>query len=76
METVFKYTNNVGVTSTWIYDKSKNPYGPISVELTYPDNYKCDAELEDKLPITKQTFWNSDTESFVGYGRAKQLGLI
>jgi hypothetical protein len=71
-----EYTNSAGVISTWTYNKSKNPYGPISVELTYPDNYKCDAELEDKLPITKQTFWNPDTESFVGYGRAKQLGLI
>jgi len=65
-----------GKRNIWTYDLDKQPYGPVSVEIIYPPGYKCDAEIEDELPITKRTFWNPDTETFVGYGRAKQLGLV
>lgn len=65
-----------GRKSIWKFDTEKNPYGPISVEIVYPSDYLCDADIEDTLPITKRNYWNPETETFVGYGRAKQLGLI
>jgi hypothetical protein len=65
-----------GRVSIWKYDMDKFINGPSSIEIKYPPGYKCDAEIEDELPITKRTFWNPETETFVGYGRAKQLGLI
>jgi hypothetical protein len=71
-----EFTREDGRVSIWTYDLNKSSNGPISVEIKYPLGYKCDAEIEDKLPITKRTFWNPGTETFVGYGRAKQLGLI
>jgi len=71
-----EYIKDDGRKSIWTFDTEKNIHGPISVELIYPSNYLCDAEVEDTLPITKRNFWNPATETFVGYGRAKQLGLI
>jgi hypothetical protein len=71
-----EFTREDGRISVWTYNLDKNPNGPIFVEIKYPSEYKCDAEIEDELPITKRTFWNPETETFVGYGRAKQLGLI
>ena len=65
-----------GRKSIWTYDLDKHPYGPISVEIIYPSGYKCDADIEENLPISKRTFWNPETETFVGYSRAKQLGLV
>ena len=65
-----------GRRSIWTYNLDKQPYGPISVEIIYPPGYICDADIEDELPITKRTFWNPETETFVGYGRAKQLKLV
>ena len=71
-----EYIKENKVRAVWSYDLSQNPNGPISVELFYPSDYKSDVEIEETLPITKRTFWNPNTQSFVAYARAKQLGLI
>jgi len=74
------YIDDDGVTVIWKYDLDKVPNGPISVENTYPKNWKSSSDkLEDsnkKLPITQQSWVNPANGKLVGYGRAKQLGLI
>jgi hypothetical protein len=71
-----EYTREDGKISIWTYDLDKSPNGPISVETKYPSGYKCDADIEENLPISKRTFFNPETETFIGYSRAKQLGLV
>ena len=69
-----------GVTSTWIYNLDKFDRGPIEVINEYPKDWKSPEEEhetdERNLPITKRTFLNQANGKFVGYGRAKQLGII
>ena len=64
-EPILKYTqvfeSEDGCKEIWIYDKTKYPYGPLSVEIKYPKHYKTFAE--------EQGNW-------VGYQRAKALGII
>lgn len=71
-----EYPKEDGRVSIWTFDLDKNPHGPTLVEIKYPSGYKCDADIEENLPISKRTFWNPETETFVSYSRAKQLGLI
>jgi hypothetical protein len=71
-----EYNKEDGRISIWTYNLDKSLNGPISVEIKYPSGYKCDADIEENLPISKRTFFNPETETFVGYSRAKQLGLI
>jgi hypothetical protein len=47
-----------------------------SVELDYPSGYKTFEEEQEELPITKRKYLNEETGDWVGYGRAKQLGII
>lgn len=71
-----EYISEDGKKRIWTYNLDKHPYGPASVEIIYPSGYKCDADIEENLPISKRTFFNPETETFVGYSRAKQLGLV
>jgi hypothetical protein len=48
----------------------------ISVEFDYPAGYKTFEEEQEELPITKRKYLNEETGDWVGYGRAKQLGII
>ena len=63
-----------GVIHKWHYDLDKSPYGPILVEMFYPDGYFEDEE-EIKREENKQYF-NPATGRYVAKFRAKQLGLI
>ena len=59
----------------WIYDKTKNPFGPISVEIKYPKDYKTFDEEQEQLPATKRKYC-TEKGNWVGYQRAKALGII
>jgi len=72
------YVDSNGIKAHWKYDLDKHPNGPISVEIDYPKDYFQETPLvlyEDES-ITQRKFWNEETEKYVGYQRAKQLGLI
>jgi hypothetical protein len=72
------YVNDDGVVTHWKYDLDKFPNGPISVDVNYPKDYFPEIPLvlyEDE-PLTKRMFWNDKTEKYVGYQRAKQLGIV
>ena len=70
---VITFTNDAGVETIMTLDNKQNTVETI---INYPKNYESDYERELKLPITKRTFWNPATESFVSYQRARQLKLI
>ena len=74
-----KYTqvfeDNDGCKQIWKYDKIKNPFGPMSVEFKYPKGYKTFADEQEELPLTKRKYC-TDEGNWVGYQRAKALGLI
>lgn len=68
------------IRQVWHYDLNKFPNGPIKIETFYPSEFVSEEELKTKLnkklPITKQTFFNPENGKYVGYSRAKSLGLI
>lgn len=72
--------SETGIKSIWAYDQKVTTRGPVSVEIIYPDGYISDGEREmndqDSLPKTKRTYWSELTGKFVGYTRARALGLI
>ena len=74
-----KYTqifeDDDGYKQTWIYNKEKHPFGPLSVEFKYPRNYKTYADEQEELPLTKRKYCTEEG-NWVGYQRAKALGLI
>jgi hypothetical protein len=70
------YTNDDGSKETWHYDLNKFPNGPLKVEISYPTKYESFEDKNAKLPPTKRKYLNPSTNKYVGYGRAKQLGLI
>ena len=70
LETVFE--NQVSMIT--VYDGKHN--GPVLVELDYPEDYEGFDEIQEKLPITQRQYVNPESGDLVGYGRAKQLGII
>jgi hypothetical protein len=70
------FSNLDGGSETWHYDLDKFSNGPIKVEITYLTKYESFEDKNAKLPPTKRKYFNPTTEKYVGYGRAKQLGLI
>ena len=76
---ILKYTqvfeDEDGSKQIWIYDKTINPFGPISVEMKYPKEHKTFAEEQEELPKTKRKYC-TEKGNWVGYQRAKSLGLI
>lgn len=75
-----EYKNEDGSVERWYYDLEKHPNGPIDVQIDYPKgymNYSEKLEEEQKnLPPTQKLYMNDATGEYVGYGRAKQLGII
>jgi hypothetical protein len=65
-----------GMVETWHYNLDKFANGPIKVDITYPTKYESFEDTNAKLPPTQRKYYNPSTEKYVGYGRAKQLGLI
>ena len=78
-EPILKYTqifeDEDGGKQIWIYDKTKNPNGPLSVEIKYPKDYISYADEQELLPKTVRKY-TTDEGNWVGYSRAKVLGLI
>ena len=64
-----------GVSQKWHYNLDKNPNGPISVELFYPEGYFVE-DRNENLPKTKRKYLNPANGKMVAYTRAKELGLI
>jgi len=71
---VVKYDD--GIVVTWTYNYNKFTNGPVQVDITYPKDYKDLEEIQENLPKTQRTYLNPKNGKTVGYGRAKQLGLI
>ena len=68
-----------GTKTKWTWDKIKSPNAPLSVEVIYPKGFECEEveEIDNQdIPKTKRKYWNPDTDKFVGYTRARNLGLI
>lgn len=70
------FENEDGSTDTWHYNLDKFNNGPFKVEIKYPSNYLSSEEQNDLLPKTQRRYFNPANEKYVGYGRAKQLGLL
>jgi len=68
------------IKQIWYYDLNKFTNGPIKTEIFYPNGFISNEESKTKsnkqLPLTKQTFFNPENGKYVGYNRAKSLGLI
>lgn len=78
-----EYIDDEGIRHVWRYNLDITEYGPIEVELFYPNNYKPifekleeQQQINSKIPLKYQTFLNPKNGKQVAYGRAKQLGLI
>ena len=69
-----------GTKTKWTWDKIKSPNAPLSVEVIYPKDWDNGDEDEEIYPIdvpkTKRKYWNPASEKYVGYTRARALGLI
>ena len=74
------YDEVVGTKTKWTWDKIKSPNAPLSVEVIYPKDWDNGDEDEEIYPIdvpkTKRKYWNPASEKYVGYTRARALGLI
>ncbi len=77
-----EFKDDDGTSSIWIYDLDIFEFGPISCEITYPKNFDHRTE-DEKLAVkqkglnkTEQQYFNPANGKLVGYGRAKQLGLV
>jgi hypothetical protein len=73
------YKHNDGVIATWTFDLDKTTHGPIEVNLDYPKDYNFEDEVKKRMDhqnkIDKK-YLNPNNGKYVGYGRAKALGLI
>lgn len=72
---IYETTQSDG--SIWYYDWNKNPInGLVSTTPFYPKDFDFSLPDDNTLPLTKRQWLNSANGKYVGYGRAKQLGLI
>jgi hypothetical protein len=72
-------------TEIWIFDSAITKNGPISTETIdkkskpkidfTPDKFDEPVD-NDKLPKTKRKYFNPKNEKWLGYTRAKNLGLV
>ena len=70
--------NEDGIKEIWNYDTDKFKNGPVSVEITYLKSIKTFEQEQDKenLPKTQRKYLNTTNGKYVGYSRAKTLGII
>ena len=71
---VFEYDD--GTTETWFYNLDKAPNGPFKVDIKYSTKHLTFEEQNALLSKTQRKYYNPANDKDVGYGRAKQLGLI
>ena len=65
-----------GSVSTWYYDLDKFANGPFKVEITSPTIKETWEERNARQPKTQRKYLNPANNKWIGYGRAKQLGVI
>ena len=70
------FDNGDGSTETWHYNLDKFSNGPFKVDIKYSTNHLTFEEINEALPITKRRYYNPANQKYIGYGRAKQLGLL
>ena len=72
---VFKNADG-GAGDTWYYDLDKFANGPYKVVIHEPPNSESWEQINAKQRKTNRKYFNPVNDKYVGYGRAKQLGLI
>jgi len=70
------FDNGDGATETWHYNLDKFANGPFKVDVKYSTNHLTFEEQNALLSKTQRKYYNPANDKYVGYGRAKQLGLI
>ena len=70
-----------GTKTKWTYNLDISDRGPISVEVIYPKGHENEVEDKEEIypidvPKTKRKYYNPASEKYVGYTRARALGLI
>ena len=70
------YENSDGTTETWHYNLDKAPNGPFKVDIKHSTSHLTFEEQNALLSKTQRKYYNPANEKYVGYGRAKQLGLL
>jgi hypothetical protein len=48
----------------------------FKVDINISTNHLTFEEINEALPITKRRYYNPANQKYIGYGRAKQLGLL
>lgn len=71
-----EYKNEDGSVDIWYFDNDIYQNGPISVKVGYAKNSKSFEEEQEELPLTKRKFFNEANGKYVGYTRAKALGIL
>jgi hypothetical protein len=73
-----EFSDREGVKIIWYYDVDKYGMNPFKTEIIDGEN-SADVgnEIDDEnLPKTKRKYFNPTNNKYVGYTRAKMLGLI
>jgi hypothetical protein len=71
-----EYKSEEGISEIWYFDTSITQNGPVSVEIKHAKKYKSFEEEQAELPLTKRMFFNEINGKYVGYARAKALGIL
>ena len=75
-----KYTQEFidtdGSVVTWYYDVDKFANGPWKVDVVETVIQESFEEKNARLPKTQRKYFNPENQKWIGYGRAKQLGII
>jgi hypothetical protein len=71
-----EYKSEDGSSEIWRFDTNVTRNGPVSVEIKHAKKYKSFEEEQAELPLTKRQFFNEANGKYVGYTRAKALGIL
>jgi hypothetical protein len=71
-----EYVSEDGSSEIWRFDTNVTRNGPVSVEIKHAKKYKSFEEEQAELPLTKRQFFNEANGKYVGYTRAKALGIL
>jgi len=71
-----EYISEDGSTEIWHFNSKITQNGPVSVEIKHSKKYKSFEEEQAELPLTKRQFFNEANGKYVGYARAKALGIL
>jgi len=67
------YDDNVIIN--WTYNLKKFNKGPVCINIEYPIKYSTLEDEQESLPLTQRKYLNPNNGKWIGYQRAKQLGL-